>query len=685
MSGARKLQTEIDRVMKKVDEGVTLFDEIWEKVYTAEQQNQKEKYEMDLKKEIKKLQRLRDQIKTWIGSSEVKDKDALLDARRLIETKMEQFKVCEKETKTKTYSKEGLARAEKLDPVEEAKMKCMNWISQNIDLLNQLIDDRDVEIERLSTGKGKKTNKHIIEEYNGYITNHKFHVNKLEGIMRLVNNDLLDVALVDELKEDMEYYIEAHEDDEYIQAYDEEIFYEALGLEELDVVNVDRVTHVQPIGRSKSSGSSAEANDNSSEAGSKSSKKEKSSKKSSSSSSNTLPLTIGRARSNAGLDSTEKDKPSDKTSTPRKGKSSSNVSDSASVSSGKSQPSNALSPSVPSGVLGPAPSKVTAPPQGASMAAILKREGEQQEKERKAALQQQQQIRDQQVRAAQAEQLRQQQLQRQQQDQLRHQEALRQQQQQQEAARQEALKRQQQQLHEERARQQIQEAAAKQQQIQAPQPPISSQQQSQFNQQQIQQQQPLAGKQSLDNLLPSGLGGLSLGNSDSSNRNSPEAAVTPQQQNNTSATQSYDLASSYLGALNESYLHCPNTLDSERQRTYTPRNPYPTPACYPATPSPLFDHPSIFEKLGTDCLFFIFYYAQGTYQQYLAARELKKQSWRYHKKYMTWFQRHEEPKITTDEYEQGTYVYFDYETGWCQRIKSDFRFEYSYLEDSLII
>jgi hypothetical protein len=52
--------------------------------------------------------------------------------------------------------------------------------------------------------------------------------------------------------------------------------------------------------------------------------------------------------------------------------------------------------------------------------------------------------------------------------------------------------------------------------------------------------------------------------------------------------------------------------------------------------------------------------AQGTYQQYLAARELKKQSWRYHKKYNTWFQRHEEPKIKTDEYEMGTYVYFDF-------------------------
>lgn len=49
-----------------------------------------------------------------------------------------------------------------------------------------------------------------------------------------------------------------------------------------------------------------------------------------------------------------------------------------------------------------------------------------------------------------------------------------------------------------------------------------------------------------------------------------------------------------------------------------------------------------------------------------------------------YWQRHEEPKITTDEYEQGTYVYFDYETGWCQRIKSDFRFDYTFLEDEAL-
>lgn len=43
---------------------------------------------------------------------------------------------------------------------------------------------------------------------------------------------------------------------------------------------------------------------------------------------------------------------------------------------------------------------------------------------------------------------------------------------------------------------------------------------------------------------------------------------------------------------------------------------------------------------------------QGTKAQYLAAKALKKQSWRFHTKYMMWFQRHEEPKTITDEFEQ---------------------------------
>jgi CCR4-NOT transcription complex subunit 3 len=77
---------EIDRTLKKVAEGVELFESIYDKMQNTSNQTQKEKLELDLKTQIKKLQRLRDQIKTWVASNEIKDKSNLLDNRRLIET-----------------------------------------------------------------------------------------------------------------------------------------------------------------------------------------------------------------------------------------------------------------------------------------------------------------------------------------------------------------------------------------------------------------------------------------------------------------------------------------------------------------------------------------------------------------------------------------------------------------------
>ena len=48
---------------------------------------------------------MREQIKSWITGDQVKDKQPLTDARKKIEADMERFKVYEKETKTKAYSK----------------------------------------------------------------------------------------------------------------------------------------------------------------------------------------------------------------------------------------------------------------------------------------------------------------------------------------------------------------------------------------------------------------------------------------------------------------------------------------------------------------------------------------------------------------------------------------------------
>jgi CCR4-NOT transcription complex subunit 3 len=117
--------------------------------------------------------------------------------------------------------------------------------------------------------------------------------------------------------------------------------------------------------------------------------------------------------------------------------------------------------------------------------------------------------------------------------------------------------------------------------------------------------------------------------------------------------------------LTSSMATAPDSADTEAPRHYNPQNPYPfTPSHYPQEPLPIFDDPRLYSRIETDALFYAFYYQQGTFQQYLAAKALKSQSWRFHKQYQTWFQRHEEPKAITEDYEQGTYRFFDYESTW---------------------
>lgn len=82
----RKLQQEVDRCFKRVSEGIQAFESIFEKIQQTTNASQKEKQEDALKREIKKLQRQRDQIKTWAASNEIKDKKPLLEQRKMIET-----------------------------------------------------------------------------------------------------------------------------------------------------------------------------------------------------------------------------------------------------------------------------------------------------------------------------------------------------------------------------------------------------------------------------------------------------------------------------------------------------------------------------------------------------------------------------------------------------------------------
>lgn len=56
---------------------------------------------------------------------------------------MERFKVVERETKTKAYSKEGLGAAQKLDPAQKEREEMSSWLVSSIDALNLQVSTSD--------------------------------------------------------------------------------------------------------------------------------------------------------------------------------------------------------------------------------------------------------------------------------------------------------------------------------------------------------------------------------------------------------------------------------------------------------------------------------------------------------------------------------------------------------------
>lgn len=717
MADKRRLQGEIDRCLKKVDEGVEIFEDIWKKVQTATNSNQKEKYETDLKKEIKKLQRLRDQIKTWVANSDIKDKQSLVDHRKLIETQMERFKVLERETKTKAYSKDGLGAAAKMDPLMKEKSEITNWLSNQIESLKIQLDQFESELESMEcTSKKKKMDKESgprVDELKQCRERHKFHIKHLEMAMRAVDNDALAVEQIKNIKDDIEYYVESNQDPDFEE---NEFLYEDLDLEDLasaqtlgtspfDADDHEKLDSNTPASTNSSSPSpSPSINTNhstfvflspkekvddkerkrhkslseekkvhsstpllskslstpskpSSQSNSASSQNSESNSVNSNhhpSTTTTPPLTAYAAAAGSQQNSTADPKPQvnsvdhvaansiNSSSVPVSSSANSNSvsltsSGNPSVPSAPSPLMNAVgvpvsigsSSSSTSGINSiqinssrPDGSVVMNGPLSAGSHFILKSQ---------ESLSSLQSIAQQAVASAGLE------------------------------------------TRVTSPSQRLDSAGVFSSSSQAPpQPTAPSPDDPATVVSSVLTSQVLSVAQVASSLQTSQQNAAPQTTSIQLN---PLLGVAPLGPVPFTKENIYQLT-----MIEAAFHHLPHPSDSERIRLYLPRNPCPTPSFYQQVPPPHADSLDFFSRLSTETLFFIFYYMEGTKAQYLAAKALKKQSWRFHTKYMMWFQRHEEPKSITEDYEQGTYIYFDYEK-WGQRKKEGFTFEYRYLED----
>ena len=135
-------------------QGCDEFDELYGKIKTAQNTVVREKCEGDLKARIKKLQRLRDDLKAFLKLPELREKKEIInDYKRKVEDEMEKFKEWEKDSKTKEFSKEGLAKINKVDKKMEEKQRSIELLNEYLSKLSDMRLNNEAELEK---HRGKK-------------------------------------------------------------------------------------------------------------------------------------------------------------------------------------------------------------------------------------------------------------------------------------------------------------------------------------------------------------------------------------------------------------------------------------------------------------------------------------------------------------------------------------------------
>ncbi|CCW70980.1 unnamed protein product [Phytomonas sp. Hart1] len=220
MSNNRKIQVDIYRLLKKTAEGLEFYEELFDKFENAPNLTIKERLEGELKKEIKKLQRQREQIKAFIASSDVKDTKQLEMFRRKIEAKMETFKICEREMKTKTFSKEGLALAAN-DWTEAPLAQTEAWLKNAIEEGRKKVEIMEYEFQKqqgglTKSGRRAPSKTGAKSELQIRLEKLNVHIFKWESLLRMVSNEEASLEEVDALRDNAEKVLEEDADLECI-------------------------------------------------------------------------------------------------------------------------------------------------------------------------------------------------------------------------------------------------------------------------------------------------------------------------------------------------------------------------------------------------------------------------------------------------------------------------------------
>ncbi|KAI0460804.1 hypothetical protein LJB42_001604 [Komagataella kurtzmanii] len=212
----------MDRVFKRIGEGLYIFDSLYDRHQSCSSSSQKDKLEADLKKEIKKLQRFREQVKSWQATNEIKEKRRLIENRKLVEIAMEKFKSVERGSKQKAYSDEVLMGfSESMEPEETAKFAAIEFLQKSLDEIERQVEGLEAEIVKASFSKKSRKAHSDIDEHQEVLEvtleRHHWHQEKLEIALRLLENGILKPEKLMQIKDDLEYYLESNQEYDFME------------------------------------------------------------------------------------------------------------------------------------------------------------------------------------------------------------------------------------------------------------------------------------------------------------------------------------------------------------------------------------------------------------------------------------------------------------------------------------
>ena len=233
----------------------------------------------DLKKEIKKLQKFREQIKHWLQNDTVHTlgpvgtsyESKLAENKSLIEDSMETYKLVEKQSKLKTFSNQSIMMAfmdttngdeddddddsdddddglfsgsdedeeDEYSDLPEDAVNAIHFFKDSILHLREQTHKLDHEYEKLAAKKLRKNNLATIEAKKEKIQltigNNKFHQKKLKKLLKKLKSGIVtEFNLIWLLKDDLDKYLESNGDYEFTretELYDD-IFNQIAAVEE---------------------------------------------------------------------------------------------------------------------------------------------------------------------------------------------------------------------------------------------------------------------------------------------------------------------------------------------------------------------------------------------------------------------------------------------------------------------